>query len=382
MEAVLGHLRSAIERGDYAVGEKLPSEAELCRRLEVSRPVLREALRALQAMGLTASRTGKGTFVLAHTVEDPTFGDYAASDLLEVRRHVEIPVAGYAALRRTPEDLDHLAHLLDRMERETDTTAWVAMDTALPPRGRRGRPEPGLPPGHRGDPRRPGASVGLPQRTGRPSRAVQPRAPGDRRGAGRPLPSTTRWRPCPTTWTASRRPSPTSCGPRRTAAHDPAPRTSHGRRTPGVSEQSLKDEEGAIRTGRSPAARRRRRRRLQQGPQVPPRQHDRHRRRDRHRALPRRGRPPRRARARHWPSPTRSAASSPSSSSARSANSSCTGPPPAPSSRTPVSSSARRAPTPPAGCTSSTGRPPASPTSPRSPPTPTTGACSPTSRSG
>ncbi|MEU2632861.1 FCD domain-containing protein, partial [Kitasatospora sp. NPDC007106] len=90
-----------------------------------------EALRALQTMGLTVSRTGKGTFVVANTVEDPTFGDYAASDLLEVRRHVEIPVAGYAALRRTPEDLDHLAHLLDRMEREADTTAWVALDTVF-----------------------------------------------------------------------------------------------------------------------------------------------------------------------------------------------------------------------------------------------------------
>ncbi|MDT0472415.1 FadR/GntR family transcriptional regulator [Streptomyces griseoviridis] len=129
MEAVLGHLRAAIERGAYAVGDKLPSEAELCRSLEVSRPVLREALRALQTMGLTVSRTGKGTFVVANTVEDPTFGDYAASDLLEVRRHVEIPVAGYAAVRRTPEDLDHLAHLLERMEQETDTTSWVALDT-------------------------------------------------------------------------------------------------------------------------------------------------------------------------------------------------------------------------------------------------------------
>jgi DNA-binding FadR family transcriptional regulator len=129
MEAVLAHLRGAIERGAYAIGDKLPSEAELCRTLEVSRPVLREALRALQTMGLTVSRTGKGTFVVAATVEDPTFGDYAASDLLEVRRHIEIPVAGYAALRRTPENLDHLAHLLDRMEQETDTTAWVAMDS-------------------------------------------------------------------------------------------------------------------------------------------------------------------------------------------------------------------------------------------------------------
>ncbi|MEQ8147725.1 FadR/GntR family transcriptional regulator [Streptomyces sp. OP7] len=129
MEAVLAHLRDAIERGAYAIGDKLPSEAELCRGLEVSRPVLREALRALQTMGLTVSRTGKGTFVVADAVQDATFGDFTAGDLMEVRRHIEIPVAGYAALRRTPEDVDQLRNLLERMERETDTTAWVAMDT-------------------------------------------------------------------------------------------------------------------------------------------------------------------------------------------------------------------------------------------------------------
>jgi DNA-binding FadR family transcriptional regulator len=129
MEAVLTHLRGAIERGEYAIGDRLPSEAELCRQLDVSRPALREALRALQVLGLTRSRTGKGTFVIADTVDEPTFGDFAASDLLEVRRYVEVPVAGLAALRRTPENLYHLARLMDRMERETDTTAWVAMDT-------------------------------------------------------------------------------------------------------------------------------------------------------------------------------------------------------------------------------------------------------------
>nr|WP_237522307.1 FadR/GntR family transcriptional regulator [Streptomyces sp. SID1328] len=129
LEAVLGHLRGAIERGEYPIGDKLPSEAELCRTLEVSRPVVREALRALHTMGLTVSRTGRGTFVVADAVQDPTFGDYTAGDLLEVRRHVEVPVAGYAARRRTPEDLDRLTLLLDRMERETDTAAWVAMDT-------------------------------------------------------------------------------------------------------------------------------------------------------------------------------------------------------------------------------------------------------------
>jgi len=130
MDAVLAHLRRAIEQGDYAVGDKLPSEAELGQRFEVSRSVVREALRALQALGLTVSRAGKGTYVAAQApAETPMFGAYSARDLLEVRRHVEIPVASYAAERRTQDDLDLLGHLLDRMEQETDTTAWVALDT-------------------------------------------------------------------------------------------------------------------------------------------------------------------------------------------------------------------------------------------------------------
>ncbi|RSM40164.1 FadR family transcriptional regulator [Amycolatopsis balhimycina DSM 5908] len=130
MEAVLAHLRASIERGEYAVGEKLPSEAALSREFEVSRSVLREALRGLQALGMTESKTGKGTFVTATgPAENPTFGPYSARDLIEVRRHVEIPVAGYAAVRRSQDDLDLLAHLLDRMDAETDNTAWVALDS-------------------------------------------------------------------------------------------------------------------------------------------------------------------------------------------------------------------------------------------------------------
>jgi DNA-binding FadR family transcriptional regulator len=130
MEAVLAHLRRLIESGEYAVGGKLPSEAALSREFEVSRSVVREALRGLQALGMTESKTGKGTFVTATgPAEHPTFGPYSARDLIEVRRHVEIPVAGYAALRRSQDDLDLLAHLVDRMDAETDNTAWVALDS-------------------------------------------------------------------------------------------------------------------------------------------------------------------------------------------------------------------------------------------------------------
>ena len=130
MEAVLAHLRAAIERGDYPVGTKLPAEAALSREFEVSRSVVREALRGLQALGMTESKTGKGTFVTATgPAEHPTFGPYTARDLIEVRRHVEIPVAGYAALRRSSDDLDLLGHLVERMDAESDNTAWVALDS-------------------------------------------------------------------------------------------------------------------------------------------------------------------------------------------------------------------------------------------------------------
>lgn len=130
MDAVLENLRTAIERGEFEVGDKLPSEAALSAEFEVSRPVVREALRALQTLGLTASRTGKGTFVVAsHPAESPTFGEYLARDLLEVRRHVEVPAAGFAAKRRTAADVDLLERLVEKMDGETDNTAWAALDT-------------------------------------------------------------------------------------------------------------------------------------------------------------------------------------------------------------------------------------------------------------
>jgi DNA-binding FadR family transcriptional regulator len=130
MEAVLAHLRDAIERGEFAVGDKLPAEAALSREFEVSRSVVREALRGLQALGLTVSRTGKGTFVVSNQPTDsPRFGTYSARDLVEVRRHVEVPAAGYAARRHSSDDLDALTELLERMEHETDNTVWVALDS-------------------------------------------------------------------------------------------------------------------------------------------------------------------------------------------------------------------------------------------------------------
>ena len=62
--------------GSYGVGEKLPSERELAKQFEVSRPSLREAIQVLEAKGLINRRQGGGNFVnqdLQQGLSDPLF---------------------------------------------------------------------------------------------------------------------------------------------------------------------------------------------------------------------------------------------------------------------------------------------------------------------
>ncbi len=56
-------LMRMIQDGTFCVGQQLPSEAELSASLGISRPTLREALRALEQRGLIVRRHGHGTFV-------------------------------------------------------------------------------------------------------------------------------------------------------------------------------------------------------------------------------------------------------------------------------------------------------------------------------
>ena len=93
-------------------GEKLPTEAEIMVRFDVSRTVVRESLSKLQASGLVETRHGIGTFVLQPqdagnfriTAEDfATVADVIS--VLELRISLETEAAGLAAQRRTADNL-------------------------------------------------------------------------------------------------------------------------------------------------------------------------------------------------------------------------------------------------------------------------------------
>ncbi|MGO4189952.1 FadR/GntR family transcriptional regulator [Pseudarthrobacter sp. TAF60_1] len=131
-EAVFNAIRADIESGTVAVGGKLSSEASLSQQYGVSRSVIREALRSCTALGLTVTKTGKGTFVVADKVaNDLTLGQYSARDLTEARPHIEVPAAGLAAKRRTEDELETMRHIVAAMTTETDPESWVALDSSF-----------------------------------------------------------------------------------------------------------------------------------------------------------------------------------------------------------------------------------------------------------
>ncbi|WP_433065116.1 FadR/GntR family transcriptional regulator [Dactylosporangium sp. CS-033363] len=128
-EHVRSQLIELIESGEFAVGQRLPSEAELAKSFEVSRSVIREALQSVSALGLTRSYAGKGTFVDAQFAPSQLLtGQYLPRDLHEVRRTLEVPLAALAAERRSRTDLKTMTALLVRFREEQDPTIRVGID--------------------------------------------------------------------------------------------------------------------------------------------------------------------------------------------------------------------------------------------------------------
>lgn len=124
------------ERG-LRPGDTLPSEAQLAETLGVSKPIVREALHHLVALGVVDSQQGKNSTVqlpsskplehfLRFLVEDSTEG---LKEALELRRVFETSMAELAAVRALPEEVDALEAALVKLEKSVgDGSAWVEAD--------------------------------------------------------------------------------------------------------------------------------------------------------------------------------------------------------------------------------------------------------------
>lgn len=137
VDTVVDELRREISDGRWMVGDRIPSEAELTTTLGVSRPSVREAVRALVQLGLLETRQGDGTYVVA---TDPTqvalrraIHSADSREVIRVRRALDALAAGEAAQFRTAAQLAELAeHLRARGAAVAagDTAAFTNADVA------------------------------------------------------------------------------------------------------------------------------------------------------------------------------------------------------------------------------------------------------------
>ena len=137
-------LQEYIVENNLQPGDRLPSEAWLASQMGVGRPLIREALSGLEAVGLIETRKGVGRFVRAFAVEsylghftsDFLIRSFSVKDLAETRCLLEIAAVSGAVEQLTDEDCDQIRGFIDEMrksldEGRSDTDADIGMHRVI-----------------------------------------------------------------------------------------------------------------------------------------------------------------------------------------------------------------------------------------------------------
>ncbi|MBA2557284.1 MAG: FadR family transcriptional regulator [Chloroflexi bacterium] len=133
-------IKAMILKGDLVANQRMPSERELAEMFGVSRPTLRESIRALIALNILESRHGEGTFVTSldpGLLSEPIdfvlqLSDAQLRDLTEARSIFEPAATVLAGRRMTPEALDRLEAIANELEEGLeDIDAAIRLDSAF-----------------------------------------------------------------------------------------------------------------------------------------------------------------------------------------------------------------------------------------------------------
>ncbi|MGD1070957.1 MAG: FadR/GntR family transcriptional regulator [Bryobacteraceae bacterium] len=122
--SLVAGLKDMISSGALQPGQKLPPERELARQFGVNRASIRQALKALDVMGIVYQRVGDGTYLTqdaSTTLRAPLdflilVDGITFQELFEARRIVEPELAARAAARRTDDDVANLGKTLALMK--------------------------------------------------------------------------------------------------------------------------------------------------------------------------------------------------------------------------------------------------------------------------
>lgn len=120
---IVEQVRDLIKEGRLKPGDKLPPEQILAEKFGTSRPSVREALSALEILGITESRGGKGNF-MKDDLNTPLYEqkyrelerEESPFELLEARKAVETEIVGLTAKKATRKEIAAIQESLDKMK--------------------------------------------------------------------------------------------------------------------------------------------------------------------------------------------------------------------------------------------------------------------------
>lgn len=122
-QKVIEQIQDMVMNGELKCGDKLPPERELTQKFNIGRPALREALKALEIIGLIESRHGQGNYIVNNT-ENSFFKPLSLSfklsngnleEVLELRYLIENYTVKQSCIKANSNDIKKLYDLHNKM---------------------------------------------------------------------------------------------------------------------------------------------------------------------------------------------------------------------------------------------------------------------------
>lgn len=122
-DQIIEQIKNKIKNGEIKKGDRLPSEREMAESLNVSRTSVREAMRALEVIGLVESRQGAGNYIRTN-FNDSLFEplsimfmlqECSIKEIYDLRETLELQCAKLSSKNIDDNELSLLEAILDRM---------------------------------------------------------------------------------------------------------------------------------------------------------------------------------------------------------------------------------------------------------------------------
>lgn len=136
-EQVVDQIKEMVRVGQIKKGDKLPTERVMAEELQVSRTSIREAMRALEVVGLIESRQGAGNYIREEfddVLLEPLsivfmLQNGTNKDIFELREVLELSTIFLSVMRISDEDLEKLGELVERFKTSSNEEENVKVDS-------------------------------------------------------------------------------------------------------------------------------------------------------------------------------------------------------------------------------------------------------------